>query len=137
MWLPLLDGAGRVGVLELVFDSEPPAGHDEELRAALLPDAPPAGPAGRAAAGVQLRPGDRVLLYTDGIVEARSPAGEFFGEDRLADFVVRAETAGDPPPETLRRPMRSVMEHQSGRLQDDATIVLVEWRAGREDQWPV
>ena len=30
--------------------------------------------------------------------------------------------------------MRSVMEHQAGRLQDDATIVLVEWRTGREDQ---
>ncbi|MGY2003575.1 PP2C family protein-serine/threonine phosphatase [Blastococcus sp. SYSU DS1024] len=83
---------------------------------------------------VQLRPGDRVLLHTDGITEARSPAGEFFGEERLADFVVRAETAGDPPPETLRRLMRSVMDHQAGRLQDDATIVLVEWRTGREHQ---
>jgi hypothetical protein len=26
------------------------------------------------------------------------------------------------------------MEHQSGRLQDDASIVLVEWRSGRENQ---
>ncbi|MGY1826374.1 MULTISPECIES: PP2C family protein-serine/threonine phosphatase [unclassified Blastococcus] len=83
---------------------------------------------------LQLAPGDRVLLHTDGITEARSPVGDFFGEDRLADFVVRAETAGEPPPETLRRLMRSVMEHQAGRLQDDATIVLVEWRTGREEQ---
>ncbi|TFV52586.1 serine/threonine-protein phosphatase [Blastococcus sp. TF02A-35] len=83
---------------------------------------------------VQLGPGDRILLYTDGIVEARSPEGAFFGEDRLADFVVRAEAAGDPPPETLRRLMRSVMDHQSGQLQDDASIVLVEWRTGREEQ---
>lgn len=83
----------------------------------------------------QLRPGDRVLLYTDGVVEARSPQGEFFGEERLAEFVVRAEAAGDPPPETLRRLMRSVLDHQAGRLQDDASIVVVEWRSGREQQF--
>jgi serine phosphatase RsbU (regulator of sigma subunit) len=83
---------------------------------------------------IQLQPGDRVLLYTDGIVEGRSPQGEFFGEERLADFVVRAEAAGDPPPETLRRLMHSVLEHQAGRLQDDASIVLVEWRTGREHE---
>jgi len=83
---------------------------------------------------VQLRPGDRVLLYTDGIVEARSPAGEFFGEERLADFVVRAEAAGDAPPEMLRQLMRSVMGHQAGHLQDDASIVVLEWRTGREER---
>jgi serine phosphatase RsbU (regulator of sigma subunit) len=83
---------------------------------------------------VQLRPGDRVLLYTDGIVEARSPAGEFFGEERLADFVVRAEASGDAPPEMLRQLMRSVMDHQAGQLQDDASIVVLEWRTGREEQ---
>jgi serine phosphatase RsbU (regulator of sigma subunit) len=82
----------------------------------------------------RLRPGDRVLLYTDGIVEARSPGGEFFGEERLADFVVRAEAAGDAPPEMLRQLMRSVLDHQAGQLQDDASIVVLEWRTGGEEQ---
>jgi hypothetical protein len=86
---------------------------------------------------VQLSPGDRVVLYTDGVVEARSPDGEFFGEERLAQFIVRAELAGDPPPETMRRLIRSVMDHQADHLQDDASIVLVEWRTGREDQLQV
>ncbi|MCW2700161.1 MAG: protein serine/threonine phosphatase [Blastococcus sp.] len=86
---------------------------------------------------VPLSSGDRVLLYTDGIVEARSPGGEFFGEERLADFVIRAEAAGDAPPETLRRLMRDVMDHQAGQLQDDASIVLVEWRTGRAEQFLV
>jgi hypothetical protein len=30
--------------------------------------------------------------------------------------------------------MGSVMEHQAGQLQDDASIVMVEWRTGHEDQ---
>ena len=80
----------------------------------------------------QLRAGDRVILYTDGIVEARSPTGEFFGEERLADFVHRASSAGDPAPETVRRLMRHVLAHQADHLQDDASIVVLEWRTGEE-----
>lgn len=76
---------------------------------------------------MRLEPGDRVLLYTDGIVEARSPRGEFFGEDRLGDFVLRAAAAGEAAPETLRRLMRDVLTHQADQLQDDASIVLLEW----------
>jgi serine phosphatase RsbU (regulator of sigma subunit) len=83
---------------------------------------------------VALQPGDRVLLYTDGIIEARSPDGEFFGDERLADLVVRADRRGEAPPEMLRQLMRSVMEHQAGRLQDDASIVVLGWRTGKEDQ---
>jgi serine/threonine protein phosphatase PrpC len=75
----------------------------------------------------QLEPGDRLLLYSDGIVEARNAHGEFFGEDRLVDFTQRAELAGLPAPETLRRLTAAVLAHQSGRLQDDATLVLVDW----------
>ena len=71
-----------------------------------------------------------MLLYSDGIVEARSAAGEFFGEERLADFVLRAGAAGDTAPETLRRLMRQVLEHQGEQLQDDASIVVLEWLTG-------
>ncbi|MEU8639466.1 PP2C family protein-serine/threonine phosphatase [Amycolatopsis sp. NPDC048633] len=75
----------------------------------------------------QLQPGDRVLFYTDGVTEARSPQGEQFGMERLADLTERHEAAGLPAPETLRRVVRAVLEHQDGRLQDDATLLMLEW----------
>jgi len=75
---------------------------------------------------VQLEPGDRLVLYTDGVVEARRK-GQFFSEERLADFVVRASTSGHAGPEVLRRLIRAVLDHQDGVLQDDATILLLEW----------
>lgn len=75
----------------------------------------------------QLQPGDRVLFYSDGVTEARSPRGEQFGLERLVDLTERHEAAGLPVPETLRRVVRAVLDHQEGRLQDDATLLVLEW----------
>ena len=76
-----------------------------------------------------LEPGDHVLLYTDGIVEARSAAGDWFGLDRLVDFTVKAIADGLPLPETTRRLVRAILDHQDDRLQDDATVLLAQWRS--------
>lgn len=76
---------------------------------------------------LSLQPGDRVLLYTDGVVEARSPAGEEFGVDRLADLLVRESASGLLPSEVLRRLVHGCLEFQGGRLRDDATLLLLEW----------
>jgi serine phosphatase RsbU (regulator of sigma subunit) len=120
------------------------AGHPEPLilRGTSLvapPRCPPARPLGLqggkpVCCEIRLEPGDRLLLYTDGITEARSPAGEFFGEQRLADFISSAVAAGDPAPETVRRLMRRVLDHQADQLQDDASIVVLEWLTGEEQQ---
>ena len=116
------------------------AGHPEPLilRGTSLvrpPRCQPARPLGLqggkpAACETRLEPGDRLLLYTDGITEARSPDGEFFGEQRLADFISAAVSAGQPSPETVRRLMRHVLDHQNDHLQDDASIVVLEWLTG-------
>ncbi|GGP82713.1 PP2C family protein-serine/threonine phosphatase [Saccharothrix coeruleofusca] len=84
----------------------------------------------------QLQPGDRVLFHSDGVIEARSPDGELFGVERLVDLTERNEAAGLPPPETLRRVGHAVLEHQDGRLQDDATLVLLEWSDGVRTRLP-
>jgi hypothetical protein len=75
----------------------------------------------------RLEPGDRLLLYTDGVTEARDRAGKFFGLARLESFIERADAAGFPPPETVRRLVGAVMDHQDGVLQDDATVLLASW----------
>jgi serine phosphatase RsbU (regulator of sigma subunit) len=75
----------------------------------------------------RLEPGDRVLLYTDGVTEGRSADGTPFGLDRLSDFIIRHSNDGISAPETMRRLNHAISEYQRGRLQDDATIVLIEW----------
>ena len=79
-----------------------------------------------------LEPGDRVLFYTDGVTEARTADGEFFTAERLAEFLERQAAAGLPTPETLRRLRLAILAHQDGRLQDDATALLVEWHRDAE-----
>jgi serine/threonine protein phosphatase PrpC len=77
----------------------------------------------------QLEPDDRVLFYSDGVTEARSPTGDFFGEQALTDLVVRNLAAGLPTPETMRRVTQALLDHQQGQLSDDATLLLLEWRS--------
>ena len=82
----------------------------------------------------QLEPGDRLLLVTDGVDEARTEEGEFFGRARLAEFAAREAASGVPTPELMRRLQQSILRHQVGALQDDATMLFVEWLTGREAQ---
>lgn len=81
----------------------------------------------RATAREQLEPGDRLLFYSDGIVEARDAEGTYFGERRLVDLTERNEQAGLTAPETLRRLAAAVLDHQAGKLQDDATLLMLDW----------
>ncbi len=76
----------------------------------------------------RLEPGDRILLYTDGVTEGRAADGTPFGLERLTDFIIRHSSALLPPPETMRRLNRAIVDYQQGRLRDDATVILVEWQ---------
>ncbi|MDX6419913.1 MAG: hypothetical protein QOG28_4533 [Trebonia sp.] len=74
-----------------------------------------------------LEPDDAVLLYTDGVIEARTADGELFGLDRLTDLREREAASEQPPDDILRRLVRAVLDYQSGGLRDDATLLLAQW----------
>jgi hypothetical protein len=82
-------------------------------------------------AEVALQPGDSILFLTDGVIEARAPDGGLFGRHRLAQLWRDAESTGYLPAEILRRLCHSILDHQKGRLQDDATLLLVSWTGPR------
>ncbi|MDQ4132522.1 MAG: serine/threonine-protein phosphatase [Actinomycetota bacterium] len=79
-----------------------------------------------------LQPGDRVLFYTDGVVEARPSGGEPFGVERLVELTRRAMADHHTLAETARRLARSVVDHRQGTLEDDATIMLLAWHPERD-----
>ncbi len=102
-------------------------------------DVTPAPPAGMRLAEhapieahESLEPGDMVLLYTDGLTEARRPGGELFTVERLGEFIAREAASGQAAPETLRRLREAIIGREEGSLRDDATALLVEWRRGSE-----
>ena len=69
----------------------------------------------------RLQPKDRLLLYTDGIIEAANTAGEFFGTERLSQ--VLRESASASAHEAADRIIRAVRGWAS--TQDDDLTVLV------------
>jgi phosphoserine phosphatase RsbU/P len=70
-----------------------------------------------------LRTGDRLILFTDGITEARSEQDEEFGEDRLAALGVQHRACSAPALQA--RLAEAVAAFTNGRFQDDATLIVV------------
>ncbi|WP_306215971.1 PP2C family protein-serine/threonine phosphatase [Actinoplanes sp. RD1] len=82
----------------------------------------------------RLEPGDRLLLFTDGVTDSRAAGGELFGEDRLAGLVRQHTAAGLPAPETLRRLCHATLDHYDGPPADDATMLYLEWSPEAADR---
>ncbi|HEV2853710.1 MAG TPA: SpoIIE family protein phosphatase [Thermoanaerobaculia bacterium] len=77
---------------------------------------------------IEMDPGDRLLIYTDGAPEARNPADQELGLDRLEEAF--ADLRDRPVSEAVDELMDLVRTHCGGRpVTDDVTVVMVE-RAG-------
>lgn len=110
---PLLLRAGRVVPLQ-VDHPAPPLGLSEFVDTGFTPQSFP------------FEPGDVVLLYTDGVIEARDASGVFYPlPERAADW------PGDGPEALLRHLCADLLAHTpNGLLGDDAAMVAIE-RVGR------
>ena len=72
---------------------------------------------------VQLRPGDLLVCYTDGVTEPENEYGEMFGEERLMELLLR--NANRPEEEIIQLVLDSVRQWTgSEELQDDMTLLL-------------
>ncbi|HJQ29549.1 MAG TPA: SpoIIE family protein phosphatase, partial [Rubrobacter sp.] len=72
---------------------------------------------------LRLMPGEALVLYTDGVTEARSSDGGFFGEDRL-HHLLRSYSGCDA--ETIARRIKSVvLEFQEGYPRDDLAVLVL------------
>jgi serine phosphatase RsbU (regulator of sigma subunit) len=102
----------------LVRDGEVTAAEPTEAAlplglAALLPEA-------REACTIPLKPGDRMLFYTDGITEARDRQGTFYALERSGALLGLPDLGS-----ALDQLIEDVLRHVGHTLQDDAAILLI------------
>ncbi len=113
-------GAGAVTVLEVPTPA-PPLG--------LLT----LGDGSGAARTLPFRPGDRLLLYTDGVTEARDSRQMFYPlDERLAVLGAKLAAADGDPAALLELIREDLLRHAGAPLEDDAALLLVRAPA----QWP-
>ncbi len=75
---------------------------------------------------IRVGPGDRCLLYTDGVFEARNIAQEEFGKSRCKEFLeAQRDVPAAPFANALLNRIASFSGHNSGRAQEDDITFLV------------
>jgi sigma-B regulation protein RsbU (phosphoserine phosphatase) len=72
---------------------------------------------------IELRAGDRLLLFTDGVSELRGPSAEEFGEERLVELLT--QNKGLDAKALRDRIVQEVVGFSGGEFQDDATLLVL------------
>jgi phosphoserine phosphatase RsbU/P len=98
------------------------------LMLGLFPDAP------YACAEIRVAPGDRCLLYTDGILEAQNAAQEEFSKSRCKEFLqTQRDVPANPFANLLLESIASFSGHNSGRAQeDDITLLVLDFQVATQ-----
>lgn len=79
------------------------------------------GPYAASSRTVAFEPGDSLVLYTDGVSDARDRSGTFFPLGKLLDGI-----GGAAAPESVAGLVRSrLLEHMHGELNDDAALLVL------------
>ncbi|WP_093803092.1 PP2C family protein-serine/threonine phosphatase [Streptomyces sp. Wb2n-11] len=104
---PVLLRNGRAMTID-AYQPAPPLGLGELVRRRYHVDA------------FKFEVGDLLLLYTDGVVEARDSTGAFYPlTERIAGWT------GSDPDAFLRRLQRDLLDHVGGQLGDDAAMIAI------------
>jgi phosphoserine phosphatase RsbU/P len=82
---------------------------------------------------LQLQPNDTILMYTDGVTEAMTQAGQLYSEERLKSRIDASR--GESVQETIKSIMAGVHSFTEGAPQsDDITLLMIQYRG--EDTEP-
>ena len=76
-------------------------------------------------------PGDRLLLYTDGLVESRNQHGDFLPEDHIATALAAPDCD-----QALDALLTAVHRHADGHSHDDMALLLLEYRRSQASPEP-
>jgi serine phosphatase RsbU (regulator of sigma subunit) len=72
---------------------------------------------------IYFEPGDTLLLFTDGMVEACNTQEEVFGEDRLLQLT---RNLANESAHTIQNALLQALSQHCGELQDDATLIVLQ-----------
>jgi serine phosphatase RsbU (regulator of sigma subunit) len=75
-----------------------------------------------------LKRGDRVLCFTDGLIEEHETGAEQFGEERLIRQINDIGQKAKGVRSGVRTLSHALMDQRGGRTSDDATLIMIEWR---------
>ncbi len=77
---------------------------------------------------IKLFKNDKIVLYTDGITEARSSDGDFFGEDRLIECIKNSnDTDINDQVNIIMKAVDNYQDNNSNNTKDDMTIMIIQF----------